>query len=135
MSGHQNAAAPKPAAQQSGAIPTAEPGVPIERPDAAAFLVKSPPAPSPYPKVKFHPVHGGVTVKDPVEEAGLHGWFDTPEEADMHRTWLDAELVRARNMAERLKAMGDKPVVQNSVQHDEAARRAAADAAVPPAAA
>lgn len=123
MSGHQNAAAPKPAPS----VPTMEMQEPPPRPDAAQFVEKSPPAPSPYPKVKFHPVHGGVTVKDAVEDAGLKGWFDTPEEADMHRSWQDAELVRARNMVEALKALGDKPVVQSSVQHDEAARRRAAD--------
>lgn len=112
------------------AQPYAETEIP-ERKDASAFLRKGhgETHPDGYPKLKYHPVHGGITVKDPGEEAGLypkHDWFDTPELADAARTWTEAEAVRVHNQQVKLQELLDTglPVVRNSVQSDEAIRQA-----------
>lgn len=94
---------------------------------AAAGLVPAPPVL--FPKIKYHPVHGGVTVKDAKEEGALFpptDWFDSAELADAARTWTEAEIVRQNNLREKLKVLDDAghPVVRNSVQSDEAIRRA-----------
>ena len=65
--------------------------------DATRVMANAPTRTFPgFPKDKFHPVQGKVTVNDPNEVAALvgpaHNWFDTAEEADMHRT--DAEARR-----------------------------------------
>lgn len=112
------------------AQPNAETTVP-ERPDASSFM--RPGAgelhPSGYPKLKYHPVHGGITVKDPGEESNLYpptDWFDSAELADMARTHTEAEIVRVNNQLAKLKDLDEKkmPVVRNSVQSDEAIRLA-----------
>lgn len=112
------------------AQPYAETVVP-ERPDASSFMRPGVGElhPSGYPKLKYHPVHGGITVKDPGEESNLYpptDWFDSAELADMARTHTEAEAVRFNNQIAKLKEMEEKghPVVRNSVQADEAIRLA-----------
>jgi hypothetical protein len=49
-----------------------------------------------FPKAKYHPVYGYRLVNDPNEEASLapaHNWFNSAEEADMHRTDREAQQV------------------------------------------
>jgi hypothetical protein len=109
------------------AQPYAETVVP-ERADASSFIRQGG-QPQGYPKLKFHPVHGGVMVKDPGEEAGLMpptDWFDSAELADLARTHTEAEAARTYNQMTKLKELEEKkhPVVRNSVQADEAIRRA-----------
>ena len=103
-----------------------------ERAEASAFLQDAPATPPGYPKIKYHPVHGGVTVNDAGEEAGLlpkTDWFDSAELADAARTWTEAEAVRVHNQQAKLKELLDKglPVIRNSVQADEAIRRSQAE--------
>lgn len=84
------------------------------RPDAAA----APSFPG-FPKSKFHPVYGLRTVNDPNEEAALvpvHNWFDTAEEADMHRTDREAQLVLHNNR--RVKADASLAAFGNDGPHD-----------------
>lgn len=97
-----------------------------ERPTASVFTEGVAAGPSGYPKVRFHPVHGGVTVNSPEEEGGLvpkTDWFDSPELADLARTWTEAEVARVSNQLEKLKTLEGKPIVRNSAQADEAIRR------------
>lgn len=67
-----------------------------------------------FPKTKYHPVLGAITVKDPNEVAALlpaHDYFDTAEEADMHRTSREADQVIAHNTAIKVAAkLQGKPV-------------------------
>jgi hypothetical protein len=112
------------------AQPYADTEVP-ERKDASSFLRAGHDSTHPqgYPKLKYHPVHGGVTVKDQGEEAALvppTDWFDTPELADLARTHTEAEAVRTYNQMVKLEELKERghPVVRNSVQSDEAIRRA-----------
>jgi hypothetical protein len=102
-----------------------------ERRDAKSFLRAGADTThmSGYPKLKYHPVHGGIEVKDPGEESQLYpktDWFDSPELADAARTHTEAEIVRVHNQLEKLKELEAKghPVVRNSVQSDESIRRA-----------
>jgi hypothetical protein len=128
--------APQPDAAPPGtrvanpAQPYADTVVP-ERRDASAFLRAGADTTHPqgYPKLKYHPVHGGITVKDQGEEAALYpvsDWFDSAELADLARTHTEAEAVRTHNQIAKLKELEEKglPVVRNSVQSDEAIRRA-----------
>jgi hypothetical protein len=72
-----------------------------------------------FPKSKFHPVYGLRTVNDPNEEASLapaHNWFDTAEEADMHRTDREAQLVLHNNS--RVKADASLAAFGNDGTHD-----------------
>jgi hypothetical protein len=115
------------------AQPYADTVVP-ERPDASAFLRAGANTTHPdgYPKLKYHPVHGGITVKDQGEEAALYpptDWFDSAELADMARTHTEAEAVRMHNQMVKLEELKEKelPVVRNSVQADEAIRLARAE--------
>jgi hypothetical protein len=101
-----------------------------ERRDASAFLRAGADTTHPqgFPKVKYHPVHGGITVKDPGEEAALMpptDWFDSAELADLARTHTEAEAARVHNQMVKLEELKEKdlPVVRNSVQADEAIRR------------
>jgi hypothetical protein len=112
------------------AQPYAPTDVPV-RPDASSFMRAGYAATHPdgYPKLKYHPVHGGIEVKDQGEEAGLYpktDWFDTPELADAARTHTEAEQVRFHNQIVKLHELEEKehPIVRNSVQSDEAVRRA-----------
>lgn len=80
-----------------------------------------------YPKKKWHPVHGGITLENPNQEAGLltpTDWFDTPELADASRTWTEAHAVGAQNTRAKLAALDEagRFVVRNSVQAHEAAK-------------
>lgn len=112
----------------------AEPYAPTEVPERAGadsfkrVAAQGGPQPAPgYPKLKYHPVHGGVEIKDAEEEACLMpktDWFDTPELADAARTWTEAEIVRQHNLRAKLKELDDAghPMVRNSVQSDEAIR-------------
>jgi len=124
---------------QAGANTQAEPGSQLpnpaepyartvvpERASASVFTEGQAAGPSGYPKVKFHPVHGGVTVNTAEEEGGLvpkTDWFDSPELADMARTYTEAEVARTSNQLEKLKTLEGKPIVRNSAQADEAVRR------------
>lgn len=110
----------------------AEPYAPVripDRQDASSFVkAKGPGAPSGYPKMKYHPVHGGIEVKDGEEEGALQpktDWFDTAELADAARTWTEAEIVRQHNLRQKLETLDEAghPIVRNSVQADESLRR------------
>lgn len=133
-------------AQQAAGLPNVEPGTKIpnpaepyaptvipERAGAESFkrvFEQGGPRPGPgYPKLKYHPVHGGIEIKDAEEEACLMpktDWFDTPELADAARTWTEAEMVRMHNLRAKLHELDDAghPMVRNSVQSDEAIRNA-----------
>lgn len=67
-----------------------------------------------YPQTKYHPMLGARTVNDPNEAHGLpgpaHNWFDTPGEADMHRTDLEAQEVI--HNARRVKLEGHVATVR-----------------------
>jgi hypothetical protein len=82
-----------------------------------------------FPKTKYHPVHGAVTVTDPNEEASLAGpatdWFDTPELADKSRTWTEAHMAGAANTRAKLAALdaAGLPIVRNSAAAHEAIRK------------
>ena len=108
------------------AAPTVEP----PEPDNRSLVGKAPL--SGFPKTKYHPVHGRVVVNDPNEEASLSpptDYFDTPGEADMHRTATEAWTTHANNINSKLR-MHDEAghqVVRNSVQADEALRQGAAE--------
>jgi hypothetical protein len=124
---------------QAGAATLVEPGQQLpnpaepyatttvpERANASVFTEGQAAGPSGYPKVKYHPVHGGVNVDTPEQEGGLQpktDWFDSPELADLARTWTEAEVARTYNQLEKLKTLEGKPVVRNSAQADEAIRR------------
>lgn len=80
-----------------------------------------------YPKMKYHPVHGGIQLNNPNEEASLlpaTDWKDTPELADAARTWTEAHVAGANNTRAKLDALDEAghPVVRNSVQADESIR-------------
>ena len=86
---------------------------------------------APVAKTLYHPVHGAVIVKDANEEASLSprtDYFNTPEEADMHRTATEAWTTYAFNQAEKLRthAEAGHQVVRNSVQSDMSLRSGAA---------
>ena len=108
----------------------AEPAAPTmapAKPDNSSLVTKGT-ALAGYPKVKYHPVHGRVPVADPNEEASLSpptDYFDTPEEADMHRTATEAWTTHAANINAKLEAHADAghQVVRNSVQADESLRK------------
>lgn len=85
-----------------------------------------------YPKRKYHPVHGGIDLQNPNEEAGLlpaSDWFDTPEQADAARTWTEAHVASAHNTRAKLGVHDDagQAIVRNSVQADEAIKRGQAE--------
>ena len=111
----------------------AEPYAPVEIPpraDASSFVRAMGAAKPPgYPKMKYHPVHGGISVKDAGEEGALQpptDWFDSAELADAARTWTEAEIVRQNNLRRKLEVLDEAghPIVRNSVQADEALRGA-----------
>ena len=102
-----------------------------ERAKAEAFITPNV-APAGYPKMMYHPVHGGIEVADPNAMAGLlpsTDWFDSPEKADAARTWTEAHMASAHNTREKLAAHDDAghAIVRNSVQADEAIRRGLAE--------
>ena len=65
-----------------------------------------------FPKTKYHPVLGAKAANDPNEAASLfqpeHDWFDTPGEADMHRTDREAQLVIHHNTRAKLDGIAEK---------------------------
>jgi len=88
--------------------------------DKAAFVAPGTVA-SGFPKTLYHPVHGGIELADPAEEASLvprTDWFNTPEEADAHRTYTEAQLAAHKTLTAKLQALEEagKGVVHNSVQ-------------------
>jgi hypothetical protein len=112
------------------AQPYADTEIP-ERADASSFMRPGfdKTHPEGYPKLKYHPVHGGIEVKDAAEEGALMpstDWFDSAELADLARTHTEAESVRIHNQVVKLKELEERghPVVRNSVASDEAIRRA-----------
>ena len=121
---------PPPPNSGPGVPNPAQPEVPTppmpERQSAADFAGPEG-APTPYPKVLFHPVYGGVTVEDGNQEAALYprgAWFNSAAEADMARTHTEAVLVYQRNQADKLRQLEEmnRQVVRNSAQADEALR-------------
>lgn len=93
-----------------------------------------------FPITRYHPVLGKRTADkhddlDKVFVAPEHNWFETPEEADMHRTAAEAAMVlhnSVRMRVDTLAAEGDPDAenptladqvdigtVINSVQHQE----------------
>lgn len=106
--------------------------------DPTPFLMTTAPVtPSPYPKAKWHPVHGKITLPDAATEAKLVNpsqWFDSPEAADAHRTADEAWLTHQAMLTAKLKSYADatpaaQPVVQDSNQSAAQAEAAAAAAA------
>ena len=83
-----------------------------------------------FPKTKYNPVFGALTAADPNEAASVfqptHDWFDTPGEADMHRTDREAGMVVHQNMRDKLDGMaaaqdGRKPVRLSVQAHESMA--------------
>jgi hypothetical protein len=87
-----------------------------------------------FPQTKYHPVYGKREVVDPNEAATVftppHDWFDTPGEADMHRTEREAQQVIHYNQTVKVedkvaRVKGEEPeadrqgIVRNSVQAQE----------------
>lgn len=94
-----------------------------------------------FPMTKYHPVYGARTADkhddlDKVFVGPEHNWFDTPEEADMHRTAAEAAMVLHNSVRMRVDAVAaegdpdaenptladqvaDLGTVVNSVQHQE----------------
>ena len=72
------------------------------------------------PAKVYHPVFGEKEVKDANEAFALsQDWFNTPEEADAHRTWTEAEMNRHHNMNVKTQAAtseGAPGVLRNSNQ-------------------
>ena len=118
---------PEPGAELANpAEPLAATKVP-DRADASAYVAPGAVAPG-FPRMKFHPVHGGVEIKTPDELAGLQpatDWFDTAEAADAARTWTEAHVAMTQNSRAKLGAHDEAghTVVRNSVQADESVRR------------
>jgi len=81
-----------------------------------------------FPQTKYNPVLGAKTANDPNEAASLfqpeHDWFNTPGEADMHRTEREAAVVMHHNTSRKvagvLEAQDGNTPVRNSVQSQEA---------------
>lgn len=107
----------------------AEPLAPTTIPaaaDPAPFLSGAVSHPG-FPKTVYHPVHGGITLTDPNQEAQLidrRSWFDLPELADAARTWTEAHIAGANNTRAKLAAHDEAghALVRNSVQADESVR-------------
>ena len=82
-----------------------------------------------FPMTYYHPIHGGVTVKDAEEAAKVftvpHDWFPTPEEADAHRH--EGEAVQVIHNARRAQLTRHQElhpgVVMHSVTHQETVDR------------
>lgn len=93
-----------------------------------------------FPITRYHPVLGKRTADksddlDKVFVGPEHNWFDTPEEADMHRTAADAAMVLHNSVRMRVDTLAsegdpysetpdlaeqvDIGTVVNSVQHQE----------------
>jgi hypothetical protein len=100
-----------------------------ERAKASDFMAEDAEShPDGYPKLLYHPVHGGIEIADPGEESRLRPrreWFDSPELADAARTHTEAEIVRFNNQLAKMGELAEKglPMVRNSVQADEGIRR------------
>ena len=75
-----------------------------------------------FPDVVYHPVFGARTMRDANEVVVLGpDWFNTAEEADLHRTQAEAELVTHNNTSLLVKDGTEVgPVVRNSVTETEA---------------
>lgn len=85
------------------------------------MTIKFDPAAGGFPTVAFHPVYGKRELKDANEAVGLDSdWFNTAEEADMHRTEREAQMVVHQNrdlkVADAIETNG---VVRNSVAATE----------------
>lgn len=121
-------AIPAPIATSASVKPTVAAQPPAAKPKKQSFAG--------YPKIKYHPVKGAVTIEDPNEEAALsppHDYFDTAGEADAHRTEREAQQVIHHNTSVKVAAKldgksvdlndpmanGTGGVVRNSVQATE----------------
>lgn len=74
-----------------------------------------------FPSAAFHPVYGRRDIKDANEAVGLDkDWFNTAEEADMHRTEREAQMVVHQNRDVKVAdAVATAGVVRNSVAATE----------------
>lgn len=77
-----------------------------------------------FPLVVYHPVHGAYELKDANEAVTLGAdWFNTPEDADMHRTEAEALLVVHNHNSLKVKESAELgAVVRNSVAETEAVK-------------
>jgi hypothetical protein len=101
-----------------------------DAPTAESFLRNRPASMPGYPKMKWHPVHGGVTVDNPTDEATLGSdWRNSPEEADASRTATEAWIAQAHNTRAKIQELDEQghPIVRNSAQADEAIRAGKAE--------
>ena len=95
-----------PSQNEASPIGSEPPPPPADKPVEPSSVAPSPAATFVgFPKRRYHPVFGSREAKDPNESATIfqpsHDWFDTPEEADMHRT--DREAGEAVHYNQRLK--------------------------------
>ena len=74
-----------------------------------------------FPSVAFHPVFGRQEISDANAGAALGpDWFNTAEEADMHRTETEAQMVVHQNRDIKVAdAVASDGVVRNSVAATE----------------
>ncbi len=74
-----------------------------------------------FPTVAYHPVYGRRELKDANEAVGLNSdWFNTAEEADLHRTEREAQMVVHQNRDVKVgDAVATSGVVRNSVAAQE----------------
>ena len=73
-----------------------------------------------FPSTVYHPVLGARTLTDANEATTLNSdWFNTAEEADMHRTETEAQMAVHKNQTVKAAEMAaDAEVVRNSVAAD-----------------
>ena len=65
-----------------------------------------------FPDVVYHPVFGARTMRDANEVVVLGpDWFNTAEEADLHRTQAEAERASAQH-----RRVGRMPTAQNTTR-------------------
>lgn len=73
-----------------------------------------------FPSAAYHPVFGKRDLTDANEAVKLNAdWFNTAEEADMHRTETEAQMVVHQNRDVKVgDAVVSDGVVRNSVAAD-----------------
>lgn len=79
-----------------------------------------------YPMTAYHPVHGKFTAETHEDAKRVFGtnpldWFNTPEEADAHRTEREAGMVIHNGVRGQIELHkeNDMGVIMHSVQHQE----------------
>lgn len=85
------------------------------------MTIRFDPATGGFPTAAFHPVYGRRDIKDANDAVGLSSdWFNTAEEADMHRTEREAQMVVHQNRDVKVAdAVSSDGVVRNSVAATE----------------